>query len=224
MQTHVFVDTAKEHGHLSGWRHENRTILQAQGAGSGGFPPMFKAQIVPSMGDLAARLEQPGARFLDVGVGVARLSISMCRVYPELHVVGLDPYEVPLKLARENVQREGLDQRIELRAVGIEELREEAAFDLAWVPVIFFPEEIVPRALSRVRTSLRPGGWILFPTIGAVGDDLQRSVWALQNELWGGPVLGPDDAERLLADAKFSSIRTIVGPPWSPVLTVAQRP
>ncbi len=223
MQTRSFIDSAREAGTQTGWRHVDRTLLDAQGAASGGFPPMFRALVVPSLGDLSARLDRPGGRFLDVGVGVARLAISMCRAFPALHVVGLDPFEAPLAIARENVVREGLADRIELRRSGIEELADESAFDLAWLPIVFIPSELVPRATERVRAALRPGGWILAPALGVAGDDLQRAVWALQNELWGGPVLASTDVEELLRGAKFSSIRTMVGPPWAPALTVGQR-
>jgi 2-polyprenyl-3-methyl-5-hydroxy-6-metoxy-1,4-benzoquinol methylase len=224
MQTMSFLDSARESGTHTGWRHLNRMLLEAQGAASGGFPPMFRLLVVPALGDLAERLDRPGASFLDVGVGVARLAISMCRVFPALRVVGLDPFEAPLAIARENVAREGLVDRIELRRMGIEELADEGAFDLAWLPVVFIPRELVANAIARTHDALRPGGWILVPTLGGAGDDLQRSVWALQNELWGGPVLASADVEELLRGAGFSSIQALVGPPWAPVLTAGRRP
>src|SRR5688572_12888113 len=85
MQPLALLDTAN--GAEDGWRHVDPNLLDAQGAGSGAFAPVFKMQIVPQMGDLDARLARPDARFLDVGVGVAKLAISMCRIWPNLSVV-----------------------------------------------------------------------------------------------------------------------------------------
>jgi SAM-dependent methyltransferase len=222
MQSLAFLDSARETGTRAGWHHVDRRLLEAQGAASGGFPPMFRMLVVPSLDDLAERLERPEARFLDVGVGVARLAIAMCRAFPALHVVGLDPFEVPLAIARETVARERLADRIELRCSGIESLTEEHAFDLAWLPLVFIPGNLVTRAVERVHAALRPGGWVLVPTLGGAGDALQRSVWALQNELWGGATLSAAEVEEILSNATFSSIRTIVGPPWAPTLTVGR--
>src|SRR5258706_71544 len=84
-----------------------------------------------TLGDLAARFEK-GARFLDVGVGVGSLSIAMCRAFPQVRAVGLDVFEVPLGIARDKVARAGLADRIELRQVAIEDLKDEEAFDLVW--------------------------------------------------------------------------------------------
>jgi cyclopropane fatty-acyl-phospholipid synthase-like methyltransferase len=169
-------------------------------------------------------LERPGAAFLDVGVGVARLAIGMCRAWPELRVVGTDPFEAPLAIARANIEQAGLAGRIELRQAGIEALRDEQAFDLAWLPTVFIPSEVVPRAFERVLASLRTGGWMIVPTVAEVGSDLSRGVWALQIDLWGGPLLSAAELESRAREAGFSAARTIHGPgPWAPSLVVARR-
>lgn len=224
MQALSLLDSSSEGRPTAGWRHSNPALLQSQGDASGGLPPMFKATLVPSMGDLAARLDRRDARFLDVGVGVASLAISMCRCWPELYAVGLDPFEVPLAIARKNIDRAGLSDRIELRQLAVQDLRDEESFDLAWLPGVFIPAPTLSNAVARVRASLRPGGWVLFPVVGSVGDnERQRAVWALTNELWGGPVLCAAEAESLLRDVGFSSVRTSSGPGWSPAVVAGQR-
>jgi precorrin-6B methylase 2 len=223
MQALAFLDSARKGGMQTGWRHDDHVLLDAQGAGSGGFPPMLRDLVVPAMGDLAARLGRPGARFLDIGVGVARLAIAMCRAFPEIRVVGVDPYDAALAVARENIAREGLAERIELRQSSVEDVEDESVFELAWLPLVFIPSAIVPRAVDRVRAALRPGGWVIAPALGASGDELQRAVWALQNELWGGPVLKPADVEEILRAARLSSVQTLIGPPWAPAVVLGQR-
>jgi precorrin-6B methylase 2 len=222
MQALALIDSCKRERAATGWQHTERALLQAQGDASGAFPPMFKSTIVPTLGDLAARLDRRGARFLDVGVGVASLSIAMCRAWEELEVVGLDTFDVPLGIARENVARAKLDGRIELRRLAVQDLRDEGVFDLAWLPGIFIAEAVLESAVARVRASLRQGGWILFPVM-ATGEARQQATWALINELWGGPVLSAADVERILDRAGFTSVRTIAGPPWAPQLVVGAR-
>jgi hypothetical protein len=224
MQALAFLDAVARADAQRGWRHVDPTLLDAQGSASAAFPAMFKARVVPALEDLGPRLERPGAAFLDVGVGVGRLAIAMCRAWPTLRAVGTDPFEAPLAIARANVHEANLADRIELRRAGIEALRDEEAFDLAWLPTVFLPSEIVPLAFERVRASLRPGGWMIVPSVGDVGSELSRAVWALQIDLWGGPLLGVADVEMGATAAGFSAVRSIPAPgPWAPSLVVARR-
>jgi Methyltransferase domain len=224
MQVMAFLDASSGPHPVAGWRHTSPALLQAQGDVSAMFAPALKMNLVAMLGDLAARLDRPGARFLDVGVGVASLSIAMCRLWPGLHAVGLDTFDAPLALARQNVERAGLTDRIELRKIAVEELRDEESFELAWLPSFFIPTAMLPGAVARVRASLRPGGWMLFPIGGFAGNDERaRSVFALICDTWGGPVLTVPESESLLKEVGFSTVRVLPGPPSTPPLLVAQR-
>jgi 2-polyprenyl-3-methyl-5-hydroxy-6-metoxy-1,4-benzoquinol methylase len=221
LQVVAYLDSAT--GEASGWRHTNHGLLQAQGDASAGFVAPFKMMLVGMLGDLAQRLERPGARMLDVGVGVGSLAMGMCRAFPALGVVGVDPYDVPLSMARENVTRAGLGERIELRQVRAEELRDEEAFDLAWLPSFFIPATVIETAVARVHAALRPGGWVLFPTGASSGDARAQAVVGLVTESWGGPTLSVSEGEAMLGKAGFSTVRQLPGPPWAPALLAAQR-
>lgn len=187
IQSSLLLDMAAGKGSVTGWSHTDAALLQAQGDSSAMFPPMFKMNIVPSLGDLAVRLNGPCPRFLDIGVGVAALAIAMCRIWPELHVVGVDPFDAPLTMARENIKRVNLVDRIELRKMAAEDLKDEGAFDLAWLPSFFIPMPVLSAVLARVLVSLNPGGWLLFPIGGFAGDERLHAGFALVNEFWGGP-------------------------------------
>jgi predicted O-methyltransferase YrrM len=223
MQALAFLDAARDGNH-DGWRHESPALLRAQGDASTSFAPMFKAHLLGALDDLAARLESPEARMLDVGTGVGALAIAMCRAFPALTVVGVDAWDAPLDLARENVTSAGLRERIELRQLDITNLRDEAAFELAWLPSFFISESSLPAAVARVRAALKPGGWLLFP-IGASrsSDARQQATLSLVCELWGGPALSASAAESMLGAAGFSSIRSLPGPAWAPMAFAAQR-
>ena len=224
MQPLALLDAARAPAPVVGWRHTERALLQAQGDASAGMPPIWKMNVVPALEGLAERLQRPDARFLDVGVGVGSLAIAACRTWPQLQVVGLDASEVPLAIARENVARAGLAARIELRKGTVEQMTDDAGFDLAWLPSVFIAAEVLPGALACVRASLRPGGFLLCPVLGSGGLNAQhRAVMLLMNELWGGPVIGTLEAETLLQQAGFSNVRTLPAPPGAPGLVAGQR-
>jgi hypothetical protein len=74
-------------GRAGGWVYTDPVVLQTQGQSSGGVPPLI-ARVAPRLDGLDAALARNGARILDIGAGVAALSISCCRVWPAASVVG----------------------------------------------------------------------------------------------------------------------------------------
>jgi 2-polyprenyl-3-methyl-5-hydroxy-6-metoxy-1,4-benzoquinol methylase len=222
LQSAAYLSAASVPTASRGWAHTDPVILQAQGDGSSTFAAGLKANLIQELGDLAARFDRPGAAFLDIGAGVGALSIAMAREFPRLNVVGIDPYDVPLHLARENVSRAGLTDRIAFRQLRIEDLRDEAAFDLVWLPTFFLgSRENVARATERIRAALRPGGWLLSPTINPATGEAQRAIWSLVLDAWGGPALEAPEAEALFSKAGLST-RALPGPSWT-CLVVGQR-
>jgi SAM-dependent methyltransferase len=119
-------------------------------------------------------------------VGVAGLSIAMAHLWPSLRVVGIDPWPPALFLARENVQRAGLRDRIVLREQVVEDLADTEAFDLVWLPSAFIPAKAIPPACENVCRALRPGGWLLFAMATPGTDPLTASLVRLRTVLWGG--------------------------------------
>jgi SAM-dependent methyltransferase len=205
-----------------GWRSDDAEVLQAAGDVSAGFP-IFLQRILPRLEGLPGRLETPGACFLDVGVGVGVLAVEMARLWPALRVVGIDPWEPALALARDNVARAGLEARIELRAQAAEDLTDAGAFDLAWLPTVFIPGPVIPRALARVQRALRPGGWLLFAAVNPAADPLALALGRLRTAEWGAHPWTPAEAERLLAEAGFVQTVALPAPPSSVVAFIAGR-
>src|SRR5262249_29772751 len=121
-----------------GWTYTDTEVLQVGGQITEGFANVLP-RLLPMLEGLAPRLEGSGAAFLDVGTGVARLAIGMAKKWPSLRVVGLDVWGPSLALARKNVTEAGLGDRIELREQRGEEVPDERAFDLAWIPAPFVP-------------------------------------------------------------------------------------
>lgn len=196
----------------AGWRHGEPELLAAAGDVSSIVAHRIHSVIAPQLDGLAARLDAPDAMFLDVGVGVACLSVEMALLWPRLRVVGIDPHAIALTLARERVRAAGLERRVELREQSAEELCEQQRYDLAWLPSLFLPEASVPAIVERVVRALRPGGWLLFPCMRADGDGLERALARLRTALFGGYMGGVVQVERLLAAHGLTSVRALAGP------------
>ena len=222
MQPLALLDAARAPAPTAGWTFTDPAILQAQGDASGVLPAMVKMQLAPMMGDLATRLARPGAKLLDVGTGVGSLAIAACRVFPELKVVGLDVADAPLALARANVAKAGLGDRVELRQVAVQDLRDEAAYAFAWLPAFFIGDALLPAAIARVAAALEPDGWMLMGSPGG-GDPRQRAINELVGDVWGGPTITPAAAERLLREAGLVDVRVLPGPPWAPQMLAGRR-
>jgi predicted O-methyltransferase YrrM len=149
----------------------------------------------------------------------------MCRLFPRLHVIGLEPQDAPLAEARRNVAAAKLGERIELRAQRIEDLADREAFDLVWLPQVFLPREVLERGLRRAWAALRPGGWILLIAFSTPGMDLDAALLRLANVAYGGDPLYPEQVAELLADADFARTQVFPSPAGSiPKLIVGQRP
>jgi hypothetical protein len=117
----------------------------------------------------------------------------------------------------------GLSARIELRPQRVEEMTDVAAFDLVWLPPVFLPGAVLPRALVAAWMALRTGGWILFPAISSRGADTRAALTRFRNVLWGGETLTPEAVAGLLVEARFNAVRVIPGPPRGALQMVAAR-
>jgi SAM-dependent methyltransferase len=201
----------------SGWNHAEDDILQNQGLSSAIVVPMFKRVLVPQLGDLSTRLDSPGASFLDVGVGVGGISIAMARMWPKLRILGIDPWEPAIELARKNISNAGLADRIELSQMMVEDMKENARFDLVWFPAPFIPKQAILPSLKRIRDSIRPGGWIVAVALSSIGsgDPLAAALSDLRSIYWGGHPLSASELRDFLYESGFGDVRMIPGPPWS---------
>lgn len=205
----------------SGWAYTDAELLQGGGEITEGFANVLP-RFLPMLDGLAPRLEGAGATFLDVGTGVARLAIAMARRWPALSVVGLDVWKPSLALARQNVSDAGLTDRIALREQAGEELSDERAFDLAWVPAPFVDPPALDRLVGRVHRALKPGGWLLLAA-AKPGSDLRASALRFHIALYGGAVSTQPDLETLLTDNGLAEIKVLPGPPRDFKIVIAAR-
>lgn len=203
-----------------GWRYTDTDVLQGGGEITEGFANVLP-RFLPLLDGLGPRLDS-GATFLDVGTGVARLSIGLARRWPSLRVVGLDVWGPSLAIARKNVLDAGLQDRIEVREQAGEELSDEQTFDLAWLPAPFVPAPAVPPLVERLHRALKPGGWLLFAAAKS-GDDLRGAALRFRVALYGGAPSTQPEIEKLLAEKGFVDVKTLPGPPRDFKMIVAGR-
>lgn len=139
----------------SGWAPAEAALIQDAGDVPAGLPRMIERVIAPSLDELAARLAASGGRFLDIGAGAATLSIAMARTWPQLHVVGVEPWAPALEFARASVHAAGLSGRVELRQQRAEELADRSRYELAWLPTLFIAEPAAVHRGSGTRRAAR---------------------------------------------------------------------
>lgn len=204
-----------------GWTYTDPEVLQTGGEVTEGFANVLP-RLLPQLEGLAARLEGSDGAFLDVGTGVARLAIAMARKWPSLRAVGLDVWGPSLALARKNVADAGLQKRLEIREQPGEEMPDERAFDLAWIPAPFVPPHALGRLVERVQRSLKPGGWLLFAA-AKPGEDVRGAALRFRVALFGGAPSTQPEIEKLLVDKGLTEVRTLPGPPRDFKIIVAGR-
>jgi demethylmenaquinone methyltransferase/2-methoxy-6-polyprenyl-1,4-benzoquinol methylase len=79
---------------------------------------------------VAALELSPGARVLDLATGTGDLALLVARAEPSAQVIGVDPSERMLAVAREKVEKAGLGARVTLSAGNAEQLSfESRSFD-----------------------------------------------------------------------------------------------
>ena len=210
LQSVALFTAARVEPHALGrWRHTDEELLQAQGRLSARVIPLLAHVLFPHVPGLLDRLGSEVGAFLDVGAGVAAVSIAMCQQYPAIRAVGLEPASAPLELARRNVAAAGLKERIELRDRRVEELDDEAAFDVAWLPASFLPADTLATALGTVHRALRPGGLLLTGALDPRGEDAEAAVTRLRLTLWGGDSVAPGEVVAMIEAAGYVHVTRV---------------
>ncbi len=208
----------------SGWAQQPKGALIAQGQASAQSAPLFAQLLLPHLDGLAERLARPGARMLDVGVGVAAQSIAFADVFAELTVVGIDVLPSALELAAASVAASAVADRVVLREQDFSTLTDDACYDLAFVPAPFLPAAALSGGLLNVVRALKPGGWLCLGHGKFGGTALEDALTRLKTCAFGGTALDDGGAHALCIGAGLVEVRTAPTPPGAPAITVGRRP
>ena len=208
------LDLVENPGRAGAWSYADPVLLQAQGSAS--------AVVAGLIAD--AGLGSSDARILDVGTGVGGLAVALATRFPESTVVGIDPWEPALALAREKVASAGLDGRVTLLNLTVQELDDPDGFDLVWLPAFFIPEQVLDEAVARIHAAMRPGSTLVVGLLSGAGEEsLASAVEGLFTVRSGGSVIGPEDALARLGRAGFDDPREVERGPDAPLRLVVGR-
>ena len=199
--------------------YDDPVVLHAQGHASQRIVQGIAA-LAKRLPDLHATLYQPGT-FLDIGTGVGMLAIEAARTWPTLNVIGIDIWEPSLALARKNIAGSGIGERVKLRVQDAQQLDDRDTFAFAWLPGPFIPRDIVLRALGRIGSALRSGGWLVFGLFAAPQNPLAEALTRLRIVRGGGHPWSTDEAAQQLR--KIGLDRIEVFAPGPPILFVVGR-
>jgi ubiquinone/menaquinone biosynthesis C-methylase UbiE len=100
----------------------------------------------------------PASRLLDVGCGKGKQLVELARRLG-CRVIGIDPLDQNLALARERVQKEGLEEKVAVEKGSMERIPlPDASVNFVWCRDTFNHVEDVDRALAECARVLAPGG------------------------------------------------------------------
>ena len=206
------------------WGTQSDEALVAQGRVSAQRAVTVARFMLPMMGDLAGRLAAPGARLLDVGTGTGALAVAFARVFPQVHVLGIDVLDRVLGLARQAIAVSEVGGRVTVRKQDVANFADDAGFDLAWLPAPFFAEPALHVGLPRIVAALRPGGWLIVGHGKFGGTPVEDALTRLKTLAYGGTLIVDAAACQLLHNAGLTSVRTVPTLADAPAITIGQNP
>jgi ubiquinone/menaquinone biosynthesis C-methylase UbiE len=116
----------------------------------------------------------PDAELLDIGTGTALIPIELCAQNPQARVMAIDLADHMLRLARENVARNGLGKRILLQRVDAKRLPYPNGRFSAVISNSIVHHVPEPRtALAEALRVLEPGGLVFIRDLSRPCDDEQ---------------------------------------------------
>ncbi|MFQ5907258.1 MAG: class I SAM-dependent methyltransferase [Thermoplasmata archaeon] len=131
-------------------------------------------QWIGAMPDVRDRLAA-GGRALEVGCGVGWAAIGLAHGFPAATIDAVDPDATSIRAARQNVESEGLSDRIDLHESIIEEAGLEGPYDLVAAFEVLHDLPYPVKGLKRMRELASPGGTVLIVD-EAVEDSLEENA------------------------------------------------
>lgn len=207
------------------WADHDDSVLLHQGRASAGTGRALAERLVPQLPGLAAKLDTPGARVLDVGTGIAALAIALARSLPHVEVLGIDIAQRPLTLARQEIDAaEDVAARVSVRRQDVTDIAERDAFDLIWLPAPFLSEKVLEAALPALVAALAGDGWIIVGTNPVSADPLTAAVDRWNAARGNGSAYDSAHAAADLTAAGLTDVRSFPTVPGGPILVAARRP
>lgn len=195
----------------------------------------FARAMVPFSGPVAAGLAQKLAaapdrprRVLDIAAGHGMFGIELLRAIPEAEVVAID-WPAVLEVARENAERFGVSDRLELRHGSAFDVNLGSDNDLVLLANFLhhFDEPTNTAFLKKVRAALRAGGQAIavefVPNPDRVSPDLPAFFsFEMLGSTPAGDAYTGSEFERMFKNAGFAEIEISPAPPSPENFVVAR--
>lgn len=183
-------------------------------------------EYLPAVPDVHERL-QAGARVADVACGVGWAGISIAKSYPNATVVGLDPDDSSIALARRFAAEDGVTDRTTFEVHDCADPLPGGPFDLVIVVEAIHDLARPVEILARIRESLAPSGAVIVAdenvaeSFTAPGDEVERFMYgasvlmclpagmAEQPSAATGTVMRPGTFRTYAAEAGFSKVEVL---------------
>lgn len=182
-------------------------------------------EYLPSVPDVNQRLEE-GARVADIACGVGWAGIAIAKAHPNSTVVGLDPDDSSIALARRLAAEDGVSGRTSFEVHDCSEPLPGGPFDLAIIVEALHDVAKPIEILRRIRESLTEGGTLIVADENAghsfadpgPNDGLFYGFSLLcclpagmseEDSAATGTVIRPETVESYAKDAGFSKVEVL---------------
>lgn len=171
-----------------------------------------------------------GARYLELGCGVAGGLLSLLRAYPNITAVGVEIAADLVEEARRRAVILGVNDRVVFWQGDARDFREQEAFDYVFWSQFFFPVSTRLPALQTAFNALKPGGVLIAPMQGdpsVINEHLHTEAGQAYTRSrvmfgsWGIPPQTRQELQQELEQAGFEHSRPIML--FNPVIA-ARRP
>ena len=212
------------------WDRYGDDIRESQAAAN---RPLFQSVVgqewLASIPDIHKRLSAGSARVADLGCGEGWLSIGLAKVYPSIHVIGVDPDSASIDAARRHASEANVSDRVSFELGDAAGLGSGEPFDLVLIFEALHDMSRPVDVLRAARELLSPEGAVVVVDertadafIGmALDNPIERFLYAvsttvcLPNSLAEQPsaaigtVMRSSMVERLAREAGFTSTEVL---------------
>lgn len=174
--------------------------------------------------DIVKRVKLPTepTRLLDVGGGHAAYSIHFCQANPALQATVLDS-AMALETAKQNVEKAGLNGRIQLQPADIWQIDWGQDYDLILLFnfIHHYDLETNVKLLQKAYAALKPGRQVAIfdqvesKQLGSAISSLLNLISLMYYLFADGRIFSRNDLNQMLGGANFSQIQFFTKPQWA---------
>jgi len=151
-----------------------------------------------------------GDKILDVGIGTANLALIINRKYPKVNIIGIDPDENILKIARRKVQKEKLSIKLtQAVAQNLPFVDNSFDFVISSFVIHHIPKQFKRQAFLEMKRVLKRNGKVVIVDFGIPKNFVTNIILSLFSLIED---VGPNKKgliPRLLKEVGFSDVEEI---------------